>query len=155
MYDNKLDRYTEVLNWWSVFKIITGYNATQKFILFFSISSDRRLTCIKSLLLVFVSQLLWGSSSDTLKNFTCPSMILSTDPTLRLNSSAISRTVICLLARMHVSSWLMFWSVIVVRGALAQTSSLRDWRPLLKPSHHSHARQCDKVSLLNTTDNLQ
>jgi len=41
---------------------ITRNNTTQKFILFFSLPSDKRLTGINSLLLVFVGQLLWNPS---------------------------------------------------------------------------------------------
>ena len=39
--------------------ITSNNNTTQKFILFFSIPSNKRLTGINSLLLVFVGQLLW------------------------------------------------------------------------------------------------
>ena len=40
---------------------ITSNNTTQKFISFFSIPSDKSLTGVNSLLLVFVGQLLWDS----------------------------------------------------------------------------------------------
>jgi len=48
---------------------IMSNNTTQKFILFFSIPSDKRLTGINSLLLVFGGQLHWDSSGKYFGKF--------------------------------------------------------------------------------------
>jgi len=89
---------------------ITSNNTTQKFILFFLIPSDKKLTGINSLLLVFVGQLLWDSSGRYFGKF----QMLVDDCLNRTNTQAqfvrypsTSRTVTHLSARMQVSTWLI------------------------------------------------
>jgi len=76
--------------------------------------------CLRSLF-----SCLWTHLADTLRNIRCSWVIVSTDPTLRFNLSAISRTV-----RLSVSTRLMF-SIVVqhidhIRDAPTRTSPLTD-----------------------------
>jgi len=132
-------------------RFITSNNMTQKFVLMFSILSDKRLNrhqftvaCVRqSVALGPIWQILWK--------------IL--DAREWLSQQNQHSGSICQLFH---KLWHLYqrecrsqldWSVIAVCGTPARTSSPTDWRSLQKRVHYSNTLERDKV-LLNTADNL-
>jgi len=104
------DTCFDCISFWCIMMnpcFITSNNMTQIFILFFSIPSDKRLNRHASIhCCLCSSDSCFGTHlADTLENFRCSWMIVSTEQTLRLSLLANSRTVTHLSARMQVSTW--------------------------------------------------
>jgi len=138
------DTYFHCISFWCILMnpcFITRNNTTQKFILLFWIPSDKRLNrhqftvaCVRRsvALGVFGTHL-----ADTLKNFRCSWVIVSTEPTLRLNLLAISRTVMHLSARMQVSTWLICYCRTWCSSTNIVTDTLMTAAKVSAPFKHS------------------